>query len=54
MAITGQGGTVTNDINGYDEPSGLTGNRSQTDYSQQPEVNKTRGMAFLDGTGRSQ
>jgi hypothetical protein len=42
----GKGGSVTQDANNYDEPPGATGNRTQTDYTQQLEVKQTRRQIF--------
>jgi hypothetical protein len=49
---SGTSGSITQDPNGYDEPPPETGNRMNTDYSQQPVVKENRNNAFRDGTGR--
>jgi hypothetical protein len=50
--VSNRSGSVTQDVNNYDEPPGETGNRTQTDYAQQLSVKETRTQAFRDGTGR--
>jgi hypothetical protein len=45
----GESGSVYVSEPGYDEPPRSTGNRSQTDYSEAPEVKETRRGAFDDG-----
>jgi hypothetical protein len=48
----GKGGSVILRQPGYDEGNPLTGNRSTTDYQQQPAVKETRRQAFDDGSKR--
>ena len=48
----GTGGSTPFVEPGYVEPDPTTGNRSQTDYSQQPSVKQTRRQAFDDGSKR--
>jgi hypothetical protein len=50
--LSGKGGSVTQDVNNYDEPPGETGNRMQTDYAQQLPVKENRRSAFMNGSGR--
>ena len=52
MGISGSGGYIPQDPNGYDEPDPATGNRMNTDYAQQIKVKENRSDAFRDGTGR--
>jgi hypothetical protein len=51
MGISGQGGSVGLDSNGYDEPPrGQEGaNHMTTDYAQDPSVKQTRRSAFDEG-----
>ena len=46
----GTGGSAPFVEPGYVETGPLTGNRSQTDYQQQPSVKQTRRQAFDDGS----
>jgi hypothetical protein len=48
----GRGGSVNWQEPGYVEPPRNTGNRTQTDYAQDPEVKETRRQAFENGSGK--